>query len=102
VHTRSKSGIVKPNPKYHANISTRYPIPHAFSALVNTNIEPTCYTQAMLDEYHALLQQGAWSLVPSSPSLNMVGCKWVFRIKRRSDGTIERYKARLVAKGFHQ
>jgi transposase InsO family protein len=111
VHTRSKSGIVKPNPKYHANFSTRYPVPHAFSALVNTDIEPTCYTQAsrhpewkqaMLDEYHALLQQGTWSLVPSSPSLNTVGCKWVFRIKRRSDGTIERYKARLVAKGFHQ
>jgi len=111
MHTRSKSGIVKPNPKYHANFSTRYPVPHAFSALVNTDIEPTCYThasrhpewkQAMLDEYHALLQQGTWSLVPSSPSLNTVGCKWVFRIKRRSDGIIERYKARLVAKGFHQ
>ena len=29
-------------------------------------------------------------------------CKWVFRIKRHVDGTIERYKARLVAKGFHQ
>ena len=79
--------------------------------MVNTDIEPTCYThasrhpewkQAMLDEYHALLQQGTWSLVPSSPSLNTVGCKWVFRIKRRSDGIIERYKARLVAKGFHQ
>ncbi|KAI5316471.1 hypothetical protein L3X38_036178 [Prunus dulcis] len=104
VHTRSKSGIVKPNPKYHANFSTRYPVPHAFSALVNTDVEPTCYTQAsrypewkqaMLDEYHALLQQGTWSLVPSSPSLNTVGCKWVFRIKRRSDSTIELYKARL-------
>ncbi|XP_061999292.1 uncharacterized mitochondrial protein AtMg00810-like [Rosa rugosa] len=33
---------------------------------------------------------------------NAVGCKWVFRIKRKSDNYVERYKARLVAKGFHQ
>lgn len=31
-----------------------------------------------------------------------VGCKWVFRVKNKSDGTIERFKARLVAKGFIQ
>lgn len=80
-------------------------------ASVNSEIEPTCYTeasksshwrQAMLDEFNALLRQGTWSLVPSSPHHNTVGCKWVFKIKRRSDGSLERYKARLVAKGFHQ
>ena len=32
----------------------------------------------------------------------MVGCKWVFKLKHNSDGSINRYKARLVAKGFHQ
>ena len=32
----------------------------------------------------------------------MIDCKWVFRIKRKPDGTIDRYKARLVAKGFKQ
>ncbi|PRQ47500.1 putative RNA-directed DNA polymerase [Rosa chinensis] len=31
-----------------------------------------------------------------------VGCKWVFRVKRNPDGSVERYKARFVAKGFHQ
>lgn len=41
-------------------------------------------------------------MVPPSPSCNVVGSKWVFRIKRNSDGTIQRYKAQVVAKGFHQ
>ena len=32
----------------------------------------------------------------------MVGCKWIYKIKTRSDGSIEHYKTRLVAKGFTQ
>ena len=32
----------------------------------------------------------------------MVGCKWIYKIKTRFDGSIKRYKARLVAKGFTQ
>ena len=56
----------------------------------------------MEDELHALQAQNTWSLVPRDPSKNVVGCKWVFRIKHNPDGSINRYKARLVAKGFTQ
>lgn len=31
-----------------------------------------------------------------------MGCKWVFKLKRKANGTIEKHKARLIAKGFHQ
>jgi Reverse transcriptase (RNA-dependent DNA polymerase) len=41
-------------------------------------------------------------LVPASEAQNVVGCKWVFKTKRKSTGEIERHKARLVAKGYTQ
>jgi Reverse transcriptase (RNA-dependent DNA polymerase) len=41
-------------------------------------------------------------LVPTTEATNVVGCKWVFKTKRRFDGTIKRYKARLVAKSYTQ
>jgi hypothetical protein len=49
----------------------------------------------MNEEFDALL-------VNQSPSMNIVGSKWVFRIKWKVDESINKYKARLVAKGFHQ
>ena len=34
--------------------------------------------------------------------MNLVGCKWIFKLKYKSDGSVDRYKARLMAKGFYQ
>lgn len=56
----------------------------------------------MDEEFAALTRQRTWILVPSSPTQNIVGWKWVLKLKHNSDGSISRYKARLVAKGFHQ
>ena len=60
------------------------------------------WKKAMNEEYMALKKNKTWHLVPPQQGKNLIDCKWVFRIKRRSDGTIDRYKARLVAKGFKQ
>ncbi|XP_043721263.1 uncharacterized mitochondrial protein AtMg00810-like [Telopea speciosissima] len=53
-------------------------------------------------EFNALIRNDTWTLVSPHPQMNIVGCKWVYIIKRLTDGSIERYKAHLVAKGFHQ
>ena len=61
------------------------------------------WRKAMDEEYEALMKNKTWHLVPSQPSnKNLIDCKWVYRIKKNPDGTIEWYKARLVAKGFKQ
>ena len=56
----------------------------------------------MVDEINAQLRNGTSDLVPPEQYQNVVGCKWVFTIKYKANGEIDRYKARLVAKGFHQ
>jgi|UniRef100_A0A2N9EUJ8 hypothetical protein len=55
----------------------------------------------MTSEFQALKRQDTWTLVPPS-NQNLVGCHWVYKLKRNSDGSIARYKAHLVAKGYHQ
>ena len=52
-------------------------------------------------EFLALQKNKTWHLVPPQKG-NVIDCKWVYIIKRRSDGKIDRYKARLVAKRFKQ
>ena len=56
----------------------------------------------MTEDFNALLRNITWQLVPPKSNVNLLGCKWVFRIKLNANGSIERYKARLVAKDFHQ
>ncbi|KAM2231636.1 hypothetical protein ACFX1S_015876 [Malus domestica] len=103
MQTRSKSGIIKTK----ALLATIQE-----SACTDLSlIEPTSYKTAMKDptwlkamqeEIDALHKQGTWSLVTLPSTKNLVGCKWIFKIKKHSDGTIARHKARLVAKGFSQ
>lgn len=83
----------------------------AFLASIDAEVEPRSYAQAMKDprwqsamaeEIKALEDNNTWSLVPLPPSKKPIGCKWVYKLKRKADGSIDRFKARLVAKGYSQ
>jgi hypothetical protein len=85
----------------------RYGFPRAGVAIV----EPTTYQEAsgilewqlaMIDELAALERTGTWDIVPLPSNVVPITCKWVFKIKTKSNSSIERYKARLVARGFQQ
>uniref|UniRef100_A0A2N9FS43 Reverse transcriptase Ty1/copia-type domain-containing protein n=1 Tax=Fagus sylvatica TaxID=28930 RepID=A0A2N9FS43_FAGSY len=95
---RSKNGIFKPKLSYTARIDYNLTEPTTYST---TSKHPQ-WCNAMDEEFQALQKQGTWALVPAPSTKNIVGCKWVYKLKYNSDGTISRYKARLVAKGFHQ
>ena len=49
-----------------------------------------------------LENKSTWTLTTLPPGKHPVGCKWVYKIKYKADGSIERQKARLVAKGYTQ
>ncbi|KAM1010062.1 hypothetical protein TB1_044704 [Malus domestica] len=103
MQTRAKNGIAKKK----AFLS----VVHDADSVDLSQMEPAIYKSAlksplwlsaMEEELAALKTQHTWSLVSLPHNKNLVGCKWVFKLKRHADGTISRYKARLVAKGFNQ
>ena len=52
--------------------------------------------------YSSLLENQTWDLVELPHDREAIPCKWVFKMKYKEDGSIERYKARPVAKGYAQ
>jgi len=72
--------------------------PHSLSqALKDSN-----WTQAMDLEIAALHKNHTWDLVDPPAAVNIISCKWVYKLKHKPNGSVDRYKARLVAKGYHQ
>jgi len=74
------------------------PIPSSYKQAM----EHKCWQQAIETELLALAENQTWDVVPCPPSVKPLGSKFVFTIKLRSDGSIDRYKARLVVLGNKQ
>ena len=107
----------------HHHSGTPYPLtdftsfthlssPHiAYLLSLSIVLEPQTYTQvvkhacwidAMDKEIVALESNRTWTLTALPFGKKPIGSKWVYKIKRKTDGSIERYKACLVAKGYTQ
>ena len=57
---------------------------------------------AMQEEMSSMDKNNVWELVDLPPGRKTIGNKWVLKVKRKADGSIDRYKALLVAKGYTQ
>jgi histone deacetylase 1/2 len=99
--TRAQHGIFKPRQLFNLHTSTHQsisPLPtNLIDALNNHN-----WKMAMNDEYNALIENKTWELVPRPSNANVIRSLWIFRHKKKSDGSFERYKARLVGNGANQ
>ncbi|GKE86541.1 ribonuclease H-like domain-containing protein, partial [Tanacetum coccineum] len=74
------------------------PLPKSYRDAFN---DPN-WQNVMCDEYHTLIKNNTWTLVPRPTDTNVVRCMWLFRHKYHAYGTLSRYKARLVANGSTQ
>ncbi|MDO8005633.1 reverse transcriptase domain-containing protein, partial [Candidatus Phytoplasma australasiaticum] len=82
-----------------------------YTLAISINSEPKTYAEAVVDECWrkamqaellALEKTKTWRLMVLPENKKAIGCKWVFKVRHKADGSIERYKARLVAKGYTQ
>ena len=73
--------------------------------------EPSTYEEAsqreewrkvMEEEIQTLKQNQTWDLVPRPKDVKPISSKWVYKVKTRTNGSVERYKAHLIARGFSQ
>lgn len=101
MQTRSKNLITKPNTKFFLSTTVSDKIEREPQTL-NRALEDERWWMACSSEFDAQLKNQTWHLVPPAPHQNLVGNKWVLRIKQLLDGSLDKYKGRLVAKGFTQ
>jgi hypothetical protein len=109
--TRSQTNYLhpKPFPNYKLYPSTKYPLMALTSFTLPTEprtyhqaVKNPCWLDAIKAEFHALMSNHTWTLCPRLVHKKVIRNKWVFKLKEKADGTIDRYKTRLVAKGFDQ
>ena len=109
--SHSESNVLDRNFERGVTISQNYLVNYALMGQVMKMDEPRDYAEAlrkkewneaMEAKLNALVKNDTWDLVKLPKGKDVIGTKWVYKIKYKSDGTIDKYKACLVAKGYAQ
>ena len=67
-----------------------------------TSSNAPLWKEVINSEIEFIMHNHTWEIVDLPPSAKTIGCKWIFKRKLKSNGSIKKYKARLVAKGINQ
>ncbi|GKC29878.1 ribonuclease H-like domain-containing protein [Tanacetum coccineum] len=95
---RFRVGTNRPTERLNLHVSSVSPFPKSYrDAFSDLN-----WQNAMHDEYHALIKNKTWTLVPRPPDTNIVHCMWLFHHRYLEDGMLSCYKDRLMANGSTQ
>eukprot|EP00253_Pinus_taeda_P011894 PITA_11894 len=109
--TRNAAGDLACDPTDQRRTRSQFERASSLLAQVLANYDPDTFAEAsghahwdaaMNEEYHSLLANDTWDLVPLPKGRKLVICKWVYRTKYGPDGKVDKHKAHLVAKGFSQ
>eukprot|EP00253_Pinus_taeda_P013959 PITA_13959 len=109
--TRDAAGDLAGDPTDQCRTRSQFERASSLLAQAPVNHDPDTFAEAsghphweaaMNEEYHSLLANDTWDLVPLPKGRKLVRCKWVYRTKYGPDGKVDKHKARLVAKGFSQ
>ncbi|MCO5578478.1 hypothetical protein L7F22_032320 [Adiantum nelumboides] len=114
----AQNGVPGSNAESRSSERNRYPVDRlmydgyvakhfAFMAKVAQDVEPTCFEndkwqEAMNEEMDALYGNETWELALLPKGKKPIGCRWVYKVKHNSDGSVSRYKGGLVAKEYAQ
>ena len=85
----------------------------SYMAMLTTTIdsEPSTFEEAkshqvwrdaMMEEYNSIMKNGVWEVVPRPEGKSVVTSRWLYKVKKAADGSVDKYKARFVARGFSQ
>ncbi|GKB58671.1 ribonuclease H-like domain-containing protein [Tanacetum coccineum] len=107
--------VLNKNVKYDINSVVNYSNLSIDNFVFTNNLnkfhEPTTFAEAANDprwieamnqEMEAFNKNNTWEITDLPKGRKVIGSKWIFKVKYKSDGDVERFKAKLVAKGFGQ
>lgn len=101
ISSRINKGV--PPIRYQANKVSRdgIYIPENFKEAINCT-DRKIWKEAIERELNSMKKNNTWDIIDLPKNTKTVSSKWIFSIKRNSDGSVEKFKARLVAKGYLQ